>query len=248
MLEINKIDCADGVSIFTSQITDNLSDLAPLFGGNAETVINAAQRRFRSPRRLAERLTVDAMISAIIGPGAALCHTESGKPYIQHADINEKDADISIKDTDLSIKDTDINVSISHSRTHAALLLCNRPHCGVDIELPSSRILKLERRIALPEEIPADISNYDENKRILWLTLLWTIKEAVYKSVENQSDFDILTDICATSFHCDDLINNKLQKNIVKVAIKDKSAGIGDYNLDVASMRLGDSILSYVAY
>lgn len=241
MLEINKIDCADGVSIFTSQITDNLSDLAPLFGGNAETVINAAQRRFRSPRRLAERLTVDAMISAIIGSGATLCHTESGKPYLQRADINEND-------TDLSIKGKDINVSISHSRTHAVFLLCNRPHCGVDIELPSSRILKLESRIALPEEIPANIFNYDENKRILWLTLLWTIKEAVYKSVENQSNFDILTDISATSFHCDDLVNNKLQKNKVKVAIKDKSAGIGDYNLDVASMRLGDSILSYVAY
>lgn len=227
MFQINKTVCDNGLSIYTSQITDNLSDLAPFFGANAETVINAAQRQFRSPHRLAERLTVEAMICAVMGKNARVSHTKSGRPYIECDNAG---------------------ISISHSRTHAALLICNRHHCGVDIEILSPRILNVASRIALLEEESGVTEFFCEENRILALTTLWTIKEAVYKSVENQENFDILTDICVPTFCYDALISNKLQKNTVEVVRKNCDKNVAAPHLDVASIRLGNSILSYVAY
>lgn len=269
MLEINKTVCDNGLSIYTSQITDNLSDLAPFFGANAETVINAAQRQFRSPRRLAERLTVEAMICAVMGKNARLSHTKSGRPYVEYdrpnVDCDRPNVDCGRPNVVCgrpnvdcgrpkdgcdkpSDKCNDVCISISHSRTHAALLVCNCHNCGVDIETLSPRILNVGSRIALPEEQSAVAESSSEENRILALTTLWTIKEAVYKSVENQEDFDILTDICVPAFHYDALVNNKLQKNTAKVVRKEQNSGLSENFIDVASVRLGNSILSYVAY
>lgn len=255
MFEINKTVCDNGLCIYTSQITDNLSDLAPFFGANAETVINAAQRQFRSPHRLAERLTVEAMICAVMGKEARLSHTKSGRPYVEYdkpyVEYDKPNVDCG-RPKDGCDKPSDkcngACISISHSRTHAALLVCNRHHCGVDIETLSPRILNVGSRIALPEEQSAVAESSSEENRILTLTALWTIKEAVYKSVENQEDFDILTDICVPAFHYDALINNKLQKNTAKVVRKEQNSGLSEYYIDVASVRIGNSILSYVAY
>lgn len=248
MIEINKTVCDNGLSIYTSQITDNLSDLAPFFDANAETVINAAQRQFRSPHRQAERLTVEAMICAVMGKNARLSHTKSGRPYVEYDKPNVdcgRPKDGCDKPSD---KCNDVCISISHSRTHAALLVCNRHHCGVDIETLSPRILNVGSRIAMPEEQSAVAESFSEENRILALTTLWTIKEAVYKSVENQENFDILTDICVPTFRYDALINNKLQKNTAKVVRKEQNSGLSKYFIDVASVRLASSILSYVAY
>lgn len=305
MLEINKTVSTNGISIFTSQITDSLSDLAPFFGANAETVINASQRRFRSPKRLAERLTIEAMICAVFGENTTLYHTADGKPYCDG---------------------TNQNISISHSKTHAALLVCNHPHCGVDIEQISPRILNLASRFVTDEEKPDDstifrdeigcfnnensslsnkngclgdkissLSNKnacfneeiasligesynfrdnhatfsdnrtsflddratfsDDNERendkhkwigdqrqILWLTTLWTIKEAAYKSAENQSDIDILTDIRVPALQIDALIRGEAQQNTVYIGNNPKEKH------DVISLLANDNILSYIAY
>lgn len=291
MLEINKTVSTNGISIFTSQITDSLSDLAPFFGANAETVINAAQRCFRSPKRLAERLTIEAMICAVLGENTTLYHTADGKPYCEG--INQ-------------------NISISHSKTHAALLVCNHPHCGVDIEQISPRIINLASRFVTDEEKPDDstifrdeigcfnnensslsnkngclgdkissLSNKngtfneeiasligesynfrdnhttfsDDNERendkhkwigdqrqILWLTTLWTIKEAAYKSAENQSDIDILTDIRVPALQIDALIRGEAQQNTVYIGNNPKEKH------DVISLLANDNILSYIAY
>lgn len=277
MLEINKTVSTNGISIFTSQITDSLSDLAPFFGANAETVINASQRRFRSPKRLAERLTTEAMICAVFGKNTTLYHTADGKPYCEG---------------------TNQNISISHSKTHAALLVCNHPHCGVDIEQISPRILNLASRFVTDEERTdnptifrdeigcfnnenSSLSNKngtfndeiasligesynfrdnhatfsDDNKRendkhkwigdqrqILWLTALWTIKEAAYKSVENQSDIDLLTDIRVPALQIDALIRGETQQNTVYIGNNSQEKH------DVISILVNDSILSYIAY
>ncbi len=249
MLEINKTVSTNGIRIFTSQITDNLSDLAPFFGANAETVINAAQRRFRSPKRLAERLTVEAMICAVLGKDATLYHTAEGKPYCEG---------------------TNTKISISHSRTHAALLTSNSPHCGVDIETLSPRILNLSPRIVTedekaayhaisPEESaisPEESATFcddnrhkigiskqiSEQRHILWLTTLWTIKEAVYKSMDNQNNIDLLTDIRVPSLQIDALIHGKPQQNTVYIgnSLQEKH--------DVTSLMANNNILSYTAY
>ena len=284
MLEINKTVSTNGISIFTSQITDSLSDLAPFFGANAETVINAAQRRFRSPKRLAERLTIESMTCAVLGENTTLYHTADGKPYCEG---------------------TNQNISISHSKTHAALLVCNHPHCGVDIEQISPRILNLASRFVTDEEktdnptvfcdeigcfnnengslsdkngslsnkngtfndeiasLIGESYNFrdnhatfsDDNKRendkhkllgdqrqILWLTTLWTIKEAAYKSVENQNDIDLLTDIRVPAPQIDALIRGEAQQNTVYIGNNSQEKH------DVISILVNDNILSYIAY
>lgn len=177
MFRINKINCAEGSELLLSPLTDDLSDLAPMFGADAEEIINSVQRHFHSSKRQKERLTVEALVRASAGSYTSLGHHQNGKPYIIGKDIN---------------------VSISHSRTHAAVLLSHNLHCGVDIEVTSSRILRLASRIAQPQEKPHSQGAFNEYENILWLTTLWTVKEAVYKSMESQTNIDMLTDICVS--------------------------------------------------
>ena len=86
-------------------------------------------------------------------------------------------------------------LSISHSKTHAALLLSSQKDIGVDIEQVSPRILRLADRLAQPSELPPDFAALPPGQQAQHLTVLWTVKEAVYKSLDRQDHIDLLTDI-----------------------------------------------------
>ena len=86
-------------------------------------------------------------------------------------------------------------LSISHSKTHAALLLSSHKDIGVDIEQVSPRILRLADRLAQPSELPPDFAALPPGQQAQHLTVLWTVKEAVYKSLDRQDHIDLLTDI-----------------------------------------------------
>ena len=83
-------------------------------------------------------------------------------------------------------------VSISHSKSHAALLLSPHSNIGVDIEQVSERILRLADRIAQPDELPSDWQSLTPEQQARHLTTLWTIKEALYKSLDHQDGVDLL--------------------------------------------------------
>ena len=103
-------------------------------------------------------------------------------------------------------------VSISHSKSHAALLLSSHRNIGVDIEQISERILRLADRIAQPDELPSDWQSLTPEQQARHLTTLWTIKEALYKSLDHQDGIDLLKLSIPQSFD-KVILNGQLQSS-----------------------------------
>jgi len=75
------------------------------------------------------------------------------------------------------------SVSISHSGKYAAAMAGFAASCGLDIQKVTAKIMNVISRFAAPEEIKlleTGTSNMDEQER---LTLLWSAKEAIKKSL-----------------------------------------------------------------
>ncbi len=175
-------------TLYVSQIIDNLHDLAQYFGADTEEMVNYAQRHFKSSHRQWEWLTVRAMLRHALGPDARIEYEESGKPILKfNAQLrSSRERQSSMFNAQCSM------VSISHSKSHAALLLSPHSNIGVDIEQVSERILRLADRIAQPDELPSDWQSLTPEQQARHLTTLWTIKEALYKSLDHQDGVDLL--------------------------------------------------------
>lgn len=166
------------LQLYISPIIKDLQTLSLHFGSQTETIVNQAQRSFRALHRQQEWLTTKAMLWSIFQQKVDILHTPEGKPFISPSMAQ--------------------NISISHSKTHVAILLTTKPHAGVDIELSTTRILKLQTRIVQADELPTQFQEYTDTQKSEYLTKLWTVKEAVYKSMDSQQDVDLLTDIRTT--------------------------------------------------
>ena len=167
---VNNSDC----KIIISQIIDNLNDLASFFGPATETIVNQAQRRFKSLHRHREWLTSRAILRAELGKDVEVAYHACGRPQLCG---------------------NNLNISISHSKTHVAVMLSHYNNIGVDIESPSARIKSLQSRIACQKELPVAFDILNQDIQIAHLTTLWTIKEAAYKSMPLQDGVDMLRDI-----------------------------------------------------
>lgn len=166
-------------TLYVHPIIWELSDFAKIFGGNTETIVNKAQRQFKSVVRQCEWLTTRAMLHTIFGHEINVGYTTEGKPFLCVGKLS---------------------LSISHSKTHVAVLLSDMCNIGVDIEQIGNRILRLASRIASTDEFPADYNDLDDRRKAELLTALWTTKEAVYKSLNNQSEYNILSDIKVVAY------------------------------------------------
>lgn len=198
--------------LYVCQVMDNLYDLAHFFCVHTETIVNEAQRKFKSRHRQHEWLTTRAMLCEIFGELVRVGYNDAGKPYLV---------------------DNPMNISISHSKTHVAILLSDLSCVGVDIEQISERIIQLESRIAHSSELPINFVDYDTNLKASLLTALWTAKEAVYKSLSNQN-LDLLTDISV----CLQDGNGFPEVALVK----------GDTPITLNPTKLEDNICTFVAY
>lgn len=166
-------------TLYVHPIIWELSDFAKIFGGNTETIVNKAQRQFKSVVRQCEWLTTRAMLHTIFGQEINVGYTTEGKPFLCVGKLS---------------------LSISHSKTHVAVLLSDMCNIGVDIEQIGNRILRLASRIASTDEFPAYYNDLDDRRKAELLTALWTTKEAVYKSLNNQSEYNILSDIKVVAY------------------------------------------------
>ncbi len=68
-------------------------------------------------------------------------------------------------------------ISISHSATHAAVLLSDNFNCGVDIETISPRVKRIASRFLSDDEL----NMIDADTETEQLTLFWSAKETVFK-------------------------------------------------------------------
>ena len=104
-------------------------------------------------RREAERAAVAALLEHAL-PGAVLSHTADGAPVIEGGPY----------------------ISISHSRTHAALAVCSGAPVGIDIETQRAQLARVAPRV-LSE---AEMAVYGVSPE--GLLQAWTLKEALYKA------------------------------------------------------------------
>jgi 4'-phosphopantetheinyl transferase EntD len=70
--------------------------------------------------------------------------------------------------------------SISHCGDYAAAIVSKSKRVGVDIEIPSVKILKIEHKF-LHDQERIMVDNWCGPDRTQMLTLLWSIKEAMFK-------------------------------------------------------------------
>lgn len=103
--------------------------------------------------REAERRAVAALLAHAL-PGAVLSHTPEGAPVVAGGPF----------------------ISISHSRTQAALAICTSEPVGIDVETQRAQLRRVAPRVLSDAEMEA-YGATDEG-----LLQAWTLKEALYKA------------------------------------------------------------------
>ena len=106
--------------------------------------------QFRNDGRKLERLSVYALLFEMTGnEQLRIGHDPSGRPSIES-----------------------YQVSISHTKGYAALILSKQSRVAVDVETVSDRVGRIAKRFIRPDEVAADIQTMLVN---------WSAKETVFK-------------------------------------------------------------------
>lgn len=116
----------------------------------------------RSAVRLREQLTTYCLLEAMTGRSDIVVgHTQSGKPFVDGMEI-----------------------SLSHTKGWAAMILSDYHCVGIDIEYVSERVNRVASRFIRPDE---------ESETLAKRLITWSAKETVYKllSSENLQFFDM---------------------------------------------------------
>lgn len=123
-------------------------------------------------KRLVERLSVDMLASALLGPRVRIGHEPTGRPFAEGCRWE---------------------ISVSHTGRAFALSVGTLRH-GLDIEGWGSRALCIAPRFLLPGELPL-LSAFPGLTEEQAAVLLWSAKEAVYKRVATK-EINLISDIC----------------------------------------------------
>lgn len=127
---------------------------------NTRTMCNNRQK---------ETAAVYALLNEMLGRGGWIIdHEDSGKPILRHSDME---------------------ISISHTKNYASIILSKQNRVAVDIEYISDRICKIEDKFMRGDEQAysrklmqqiAIAKNSNTNKACI-LLLFWCAKETMYK-------------------------------------------------------------------
>jgi 4'-phosphopantetheinyl transferase len=89
----------------------------------------------------------------------------------------------------------DTNISISHTKGYAAILLSDLVNIGTDIECKSDRILKVRKKFMGHEEE----ENLPKEKELISLLLHWSAKESLFKAIPDE-EIDFIKELRITDF------------------------------------------------
>lgn len=109
---------------------------------------------FEGSGREREREAINYLVKDVLNISADIVHNEDGKPFIDGH-----------------------NISITHTRGWAAVMVSDSYKVGVDIEFRSERINKIASRFLRSDEKPADT----ESRLVAWCA-----KESLYKLCSSQ--------------------------------------------------------------
>jgi len=72
--------------------------------------------------------------------------------------------------------------SISHCGNYAAAIVSSQSRVGIDIEIPSEKLVKISNKFLHPDELHLLFNRHDLNETdIRRLTIAWSAKESVFK-------------------------------------------------------------------
>ena len=148
--EIIEEDCLLGIW----EISETPEELMNMLSAESQEMAHSYLSKIKSKRRELEWLSIRVVLQILTNDNKTVKHTPDGQPYLS---------------------DNSYQISISHSRDYAVVLLHKHKKVGVDIENHSKRILKIEKRFI------SDHEYIDSSNRVLHLILHWCAKETLYK-------------------------------------------------------------------
>ncbi|MDR1408602.1 MAG: 4'-phosphopantetheinyl transferase superfamily protein [Tannerella sp.] len=129
----------------------------------------------RSESRKAEWLAVRLLLRELTGRETEIAHRDNGAPYLP---------------------DSEYNISISHTKGYAAVILDRAHPVGIDIEYRSERVRRIKSRF-LDESECARLAGASTEA----LLICWSAKETSFK-MTGQCTADFRKDLRILSFEC----------------------------------------------
>jgi 4'-phosphopantetheinyl transferase len=144
------------------KITEEIEELLPLAKLSAQdlefwSTIKAIQRK-------KEWLATRALLNELTGQTTKISYFSDGRPFLENLQTN---------------------ISISHTKGYAAILLHDKEIPGIDIELDSRSAERVATRILSEEELINCRENEGYSNKMLLIH--WCAKEAIFKMVPEHS-------------------------------------------------------------
>lgn len=140
------------------KITESRDELLNMLSVENQNKAHKSLSNIKSKKRELEWLSIRVILQILTNDNKTVKHTPEGQPFLS---------------------DNSFQISISHSKDYAVVLLHKEKKVGVDIENRSNRILKIENRFMSIDEY------IDPDNRILHLILHWCAKETLYKLMDS---------------------------------------------------------------
>ncbi len=155
---IRKEHTKDGGLLGIWKIEETREELLQLFPGHLRSEADTYLRDIRSERRSIEWLSTRLMLLDLLGKEQIILNRKDGSPYLD---------------------DGKNNISISHTKNYAAILLHESAAVGVDIETRSERVIKIAVNSFLIRNILIRTKNCTQ-------LLHWSAKESLFKLMDEQ--------------------------------------------------------------
>jgi 4'-phosphopantetheinyl transferase len=141
-------------------ITESEEELQQLLATTIDqTAYTAISHPIKRKEWLATRLAYQYLCQAMLMPCYPIQKNIYGRPYIE---------------TTQETKHT--HISLSHCFPFAGAMLSKHTPIGIDIEIPTPKLLRIQSKYLTPTEI------VDSNEDIEKLCIYWCAKEAIYKA------------------------------------------------------------------
>src|SRR5690554_1944648 len=144
------------------KIDETIDELLELFPNEIRKEAENGIADIKSKRRATELLSTRIMLLELLGEIKTIQNHKDGKPYLS---------------------DESYNISISHTKDYAAILLHKTKAVGIDIETISARVEKIANRFISEGEY------IDSNQTVTHQLLHWSTKECMFKLI-NQPGID----------------------------------------------------------
>lgn len=117
------------------------------------------RRTYTSENRLLEKAATKLLLNELTEDSLNILYKSNGKPYLENDSRN---------------------ISISHTKGYAAIILSGSEHSGIDIEYISDRVKRIQSRFISAKEY------IDPDNEINHLLLHWSAKETMYKALSRE--------------------------------------------------------------